>query len=64
MRYPGFAVPLMFVSNLLKGMTNGILMACFIPGGHSNASIVHMCDQRNAKKGCFLRLNTISKNHN
>ena len=33
-------------------------------GGHWNTSFVHMGNQRNAKKGCFFRLNVIRKNRN
>ena len=33
-------------------------------GGHSNNSVVHMRDQRKAKKGCFFRLNAIRANRN
>ena len=32
------------------------------PGGHSNNSVIHMRDQRNMKKGLFLRLNAIRGN--
>ena len=31
-------------------------------GDHLNNSVVHMRYQRNAKKGCFLRLNAIRAN--
>ena len=31
-------------------------------GGHQNNSVVHMHDQRNAKKGLFFRLNAIRAN--
>ena len=31
-------------------------------GGHSNNSVVHMRDQRNAKKGLFFRITAIRTN--
>ena len=34
------------------------------PGGLSNTSVIHMCDQRNVKKRVvFFRLNTVQENH-
>ena len=37
-------------------------MTVILGEGHSNNSVVHMHDQRNEKKGLFLRLNMILGN--
>ena len=58
-RFSKFVFSILFYLILLPVPCGNILQVCLIQwgGGHLNSSVARMHDKRNAKEGCFLRLN-------